>query len=363
MIEALLNGVSYDILYSTAGQPNIYLGWNIEYDMRNISVIENNDYYVEYYYNASGIGIGKTIDNNNSIEYVDYVLEGSNIIKETHTGSNNYTLEYYYDAYSRIINTEDTSEINPYRYRGYYYDIETGLAMVGQRYYSPEFGRFIQPADVSSLNPSSINGLNLYAYANNNPIGNAYNSSGYSGNISPLISSVNFSNRFVSLNKKFNWPNLDFLGTGFGYAENIFSVIAGTIDGIRNIKHLNKLAGLEKASNWLMGIGIGLNVGLSFYNNLINSNLSSVQKAGNIVGDIGYIAVSSFATWGVSALTALIPVVGPFIAPIVGFAFGTAFDQFWHGEEIFGIEGFSFNPGGKSIDEWIKEFLTELFGG
>ena len=235
--------------------------------------------------------------------------------------------------------------------------------MVGQRYYTPEFGRFIQPADVSSLNPSSINGLNLYAYANNNPIGNAYNSSGYSGNISSLISSVNFSNRFVSLNKKFNWPNLDFLGTGFGYAENIFSVIAGTIDGIRNIKHLNKLAGLEKASNWLMGIGIGLNVGLSFYNNLTNSNLSGVQKAGNIVGDIGYIAVSSFATWGVTALTALNPVVGPFIAPIVGFAFGTAFDQFWHGEEIFGIEGFSFNPGGKSIDEWIKEFLTELFGG
>lgn len=35
----------------------------------------------------------------------------------------------------------------------------------------------------------------------------------------------------------------------------------------------------------------------------------------------------------------------------------------WHGENIFGIEGFSFNAGGKSIDEWIKEFLTELLGG
>ena len=46
-----------------------------------------------------------------------------------------------------------------------------------------------------------------------------------------------------------------------------------------------------------------------------------------------------------------------------GFGFGTALDQFWYGEDIFGIEGFSFNPGGKSIDEWIKEFLTELFGG
>ena len=46
--------------------------------------------------------------------------------------------------------------------------------MVGQRYYSPELCRFIQPADVSTLSPSSINGLNLYSCANNNPIGIAY---------------------------------------------------------------------------------------------------------------------------------------------------------------------------------------------
>ena len=56
-------------------------------------------------------------------------------------------------------------------YKGYCYDEETNLFLITSRYYSPELGRFIQPADVSSLNPSSINGLNLYNYANNNPIG------------------------------------------------------------------------------------------------------------------------------------------------------------------------------------------------
>ena len=50
--------------------------------------------------------------------------------------------------------------------------------MVGQRYYRPELCRFIQPADVSTLNPRSINGLNLYSFANNNPIGIAYSSFG-----------------------------------------------------------------------------------------------------------------------------------------------------------------------------------------
>ena len=39
------------------------------------------------------------------------------------------------------------------------------------RYYYPKIKRFIEPADVSSLDISSINGLNLYAYASNNPIG------------------------------------------------------------------------------------------------------------------------------------------------------------------------------------------------
>ena len=73
-------------------------------------------------------------------------------------------------------------------------------------------------------------------------------------------------------------------------------------------------------------MGIGINVGLSLYNNLTNSNLSSAQKAGNIVGDIVYIAASSEATWWVSALTAMIPVVGPFLAPVVGFGVGTALD-------------------------------------
>ena len=59
--------------------------------------------------------------------------------------------------------------------------------MVSSRYYSPELGRFIQPADVSSLNPQSINGLNLYTYALNNPIAIKYDSS-ISGYCSGMVS-------------------------------------------------------------------------------------------------------------------------------------------------------------------------------
>ena len=61
---------------------------------------------------------------------------------------------------------------NPFRYRSYYYDFETGFYYLNSRYYDPEIGRFINADDSSVLSEGKefINGLNLFAYCNNNPI-------------------------------------------------------------------------------------------------------------------------------------------------------------------------------------------------
>ncbi len=67
------------------------------------------------------------------------------------------------------LNNKFIAELNLFRYRGYYYDIETGLYYLNSRYYDPEIGRFINADDISYLDPESINGLNLYAYCVNNP--------------------------------------------------------------------------------------------------------------------------------------------------------------------------------------------------
>ena len=56
---------------------------------------------------------------------------------------------------------------NPFRYRGYYYDIETGLYYLNSRYYNPEWGRFLN-ADACLY--SSMLGFNLFAYCENNPV-------------------------------------------------------------------------------------------------------------------------------------------------------------------------------------------------
>ncbi len=55
-------------------------------------------------------------------------------------------------------------------YKGYIYDVKTQLYWISSRYYNPEWGRWISPDSIDYLNPESINGLNLYAYCNNNPI-------------------------------------------------------------------------------------------------------------------------------------------------------------------------------------------------
>lgn len=62
------------------------------------------------------------------------------------------------------------SQINPFRYRGYYYDIETGLYYLNSRYYDPQIGRFVNVDDIAYLSPKEINGLNLYIYCKNNPV-------------------------------------------------------------------------------------------------------------------------------------------------------------------------------------------------
>ena len=84
--------------------------------------------------------------------------------------------EYKYDAWGKCEVTEvDNSgigDINPIRYRGYYYDKETALYYLNARYYDPEVGRFISADSTQFLEPNTVNGLNLYAYCGNNPVMN-----------------------------------------------------------------------------------------------------------------------------------------------------------------------------------------------
>ena len=86
--------------------------------------------------------------------------------------SGTVVVRYEYDAWGnhKIIGDETLGNLNPFRYRGYYYDTETGLYYLQTRYYDPITGRFISQDGVEYADPESINGLNLYAYCGNNPV-------------------------------------------------------------------------------------------------------------------------------------------------------------------------------------------------
>lgn len=89
---------------------------------------------------------------------------------------------YVYDAWGNILSVKDgankdvastdTSHIanlNPYRYRGYIYNNETGLYYLQSRYYDPVTGRFIN-ADVYVDTGSTVLSTNMFAYCENNTV-------------------------------------------------------------------------------------------------------------------------------------------------------------------------------------------------
>ena len=132
-------------------------------------------YAYDYAYDASGLA---SITYNGTLYFVQKNFLGDIVALVDKNG--NVVAKYVYDAWGngKVCNasgTENTSSsfignINPFRYRGYYYDVETGLYYLQTRYYEPRAGRFLNADSVDYIAPDLIGGLNLYAYCNNNPV-------------------------------------------------------------------------------------------------------------------------------------------------------------------------------------------------
>ena len=144
--------------------------------------IKRNEYTLIYLYDMNGRLYGFKYSNNynNNCNCYYYLINSLNTIIGIIDEEKNLVCEYKYDGYGnhKVLNSnreEVTSSsfignINKIRYKCYYYDEETELYYCNSRYYSPELCRWISPDSVDYLDPSSINGLNLYAYCNNDPI-------------------------------------------------------------------------------------------------------------------------------------------------------------------------------------------------
>ena len=319
--------------------------------------IRNNEeeYRIKYIYTGAEI-IGFEIKQKNIRRYYIYEKDLEHNIVGLYEMGDYYgtrVASYVYDAYGnhRVLdkNKEENKakdfigNINPIRYKGYYYDVETQLFYCNSRYYSPELCRFISPDDVEYLDPESINGLNLYCYCLNNPVN--YKQRPVSSGGSVISSSISsFSNGGIHLSGsissgsvgsgRVNWENGGFqipiwfssLMSGSDFGASIAPALRTIYQYIRypGVKDLNKLYGLDFVPGKLntvcsvIGYGLlGLNIGLSAWSNFTNDNLTTKQQWISFGVDTAYTLGTFGIGYGVGALVSLIPGVGVFIAPFV----------------------------------------------
>ena len=163
---------------------------------------------VQFTYNASGIRTSKRVGS----FVCNYALDGTRILSETGSYHNlivvydnedsicgivvneipyyfqknlqgdiigivdetgTVVARYTYDAWGActvVSGSAPIANINPFRYRGYFCDVETGLYYLQSRYYDPTTGRFINADDAQCVFGSSDDFHNSYQYCGNNPI-------------------------------------------------------------------------------------------------------------------------------------------------------------------------------------------------
>ena len=133
---------------------------------------ENGAPNTVYYYNGS----------TSATKYY-YVLNLQGDVTEIRSTSNALVAQYNYDAFGNILSIKDANgnnitssthiaNVNPLRYRGYFYDTETGFYYLNSRYYDPATRRFISAddADILAVGQEELMNYNLYSYCFNNPV-------------------------------------------------------------------------------------------------------------------------------------------------------------------------------------------------
>ncbi len=130
---------------------------------------KTGDSVMRFFYDSTGKRVG--FANGTMLFYYLYNVQGD-VIAIVRAATGQVVAKYNYDAWGKCTVTNATGyavgDKNPFRYRGYYYDTETGLYYLNSRYYNPEFGRFISADGL--IDNRGATSQNLFAYCNNNPV-------------------------------------------------------------------------------------------------------------------------------------------------------------------------------------------------
>ena len=184
------------------------------------------------YDESSVIGMEYTAYNTTNTYYYLRNLQGD--VTAIYDTNGNLKVKYAYDAYGNCTIASGTTDyvlarVNPIRYRGYYYDQDTGLYYLNARYYSPEWRRFISPDSTEYIDYENPNGLNLYAYAGNNPVSLAYSSSGKAIGRMTISAAYSFADdtHYNSLNSlSIKFPSQNWVSLGIGFSASMAGALS-----------------------------------------------------------------------------------------------------------------------------------------
>ena len=251
---------------------------------------KTGDEYILFLYDENGIAYGFIYQNDTkkSYYYYEFNLQSDIIGIIDSTGSK--VVEYTYGAWGDILSVTGTladtiGQKNPLRYRGYYYDAETGFYYVSSRYYDPEIGRFLN-AD-SLINQSSVIGNNMFAYCLNNPVNMADNTGHLpffviTAAIGAVVGAV-AGGVIAAKNGKNVWAGIGIgaaagalIGTGAGMAAG--AALAGSITATTGMVTAGATSLVATISTGGLGAGVA-----SVANNLsqATNNLSSADPVKN----------------------------------------------------------------------------------
>ena len=127
---------------------------------------------LDFFYDESGrpFAFNYSVDGGIASTYY-YILNLQGDVVQIIDANGVMQAEYVYSPWGEVISAEgDLAEINPLRYRGYYYDSETGFYYLQSRYYDPENHRFINADTYASTDSGDAISCNVFAYCLNDPV-------------------------------------------------------------------------------------------------------------------------------------------------------------------------------------------------
>lgn len=180
---------------------------------------------------------------------------------------------YEYNSWGKLLNTngkeaDTVGKLNPFRYRGYIYEEESGLYYIASRYYDPETCRFINADDIELLTttPTSLTDKNLYAYCDNNPVVRV----DANGEIWTVVAGV-------GINLVTSYVAAKVTGQEYGWKDAAAAVVTGVVSGTSGVGIL--------ANSVVSGVISGFlsySSGASFKASVITGIVSGVSNATGI---------------------------------------------------------------------------------